>query len=68
MDDPCGRLGKRRELTVGNDDGQLDDPLALRIKTGHFHVQPNEVIRILCHIIRLNLEKQYCVTDPWTTF
>jgi hypothetical protein len=33
---------------------KFNDAVALRFQTGHFHIQPNEVIGNLCHIIHLN--------------
>ena len=51
MNDPHRRFGDGHQIVVGYDHRQFDDALALGIKAGHFHVQPNEMIRVLCHII-----------------
>jgi hypothetical protein len=42
-------LGDRGEPGVGHDDGDLEDPVAVRIEAGHLHVEPDEMIRVLRH-------------------
>jgi hypothetical protein len=37
------------QVAVGDDHGDLDDAVAVGIEAGHFHVQPDEVILVLCH-------------------
>jgi hypothetical protein len=49
MHDPGRRLGDNVEVRVGNHHRQLDDAIAVRIEAGHFHVQPDERVLILCH-------------------
>jgi hypothetical protein len=45
------RLGDRRELGVGHDDRDLDDPVAVGIEPRHLHVEPGEVVRVLRHVL-----------------
>ena len=49
MHDQHRRLGHRFQLIVGNHHGHFDDTVAIRIESGHFHIQPYKVILILCH-------------------
>ena len=51
VDDPDRRLGNGLQIAVGDNHRHFDDALAFRFQAGHFHVQPNKVIRVLCHII-----------------
>ena len=46
MHDQSLGLGKHFELAVGDDDRDLDDTVVGRIKTGHLHVQPGQVVLI----------------------
>ena len=43
------RLGDNVERAVGDDEADLDDAVAPGIEAGHFEVEPNQVIRVLCH-------------------
>jgi len=43
------RFGNGVELRVGDHDRDLDDAIGIGLQAGHFHVQPDEVILILCH-------------------
>ena len=51
MDDPYRRFGDGLQIAVRHNHRQFDDALAFRIEAGHFHIQPNEMICVLCHII-----------------
>ena len=37
------------QLAVGNDGGDLDNTVGLGIETGHFQVDPDQVVRVLRH-------------------
>jgi hypothetical protein len=37
-------------VRIGDDYGDLDDPVPVRVESGHLHVQPNEIILILSHV------------------
>ena len=56
------RFGHGFELAVGNDDRDFDDPVAVGFKAGHFHVQPDKVVLILCHNRREQLKPHFVTT------
>ncbi len=39
-------LGQDLELRVGDDGGDLDDPVGIRIEPGHFQIDPDQVVPI----------------------
>jgi len=43
-------FGHHIEIGIGNDHGDFDDVVAVGIKPGHLHIQPDEVVLVLCHI------------------
>ena len=49
MHDDDRRLGHGFELLVGDDDGDLDDAIAVGFEAGHLYVQPYQVFGVLCH-------------------
>jgi hypothetical protein len=49
MNHPGRRFRNDVEIGVGDDHGQFDDLVRVRIETGHFHIQPYQRILILCH-------------------
>ena len=44
-------FGEGVEIAVGNDDGDFDDAVGFRHQTGHFHVDPDEVVLVLGHVV-----------------
>ena len=44
------------EISVGHDHRYFDDAIAIRLQSGHFHVDPDKAIRVLCH--NFSLRKQ----------
>jgi hypothetical protein len=46
------RFGNGVELAVSNHHGHFNNAVVVRIQPGHFHVQPDEVVLILCHNAR----------------
>lgn len=51
MDNPHRRFGNGLQIVVGDDHRQFDNALAFGIESGHFHIQPDKAICVLCHII-----------------
>ena len=39
------------ELAIGNNRGNFDNHVILCIQTGHFQVDPNQIILVLWHVI-----------------
>jgi len=62
MHHPGWRLGNHFQLRIGHDHRHFDDAIAIRIQTGHFHVQPDEVVCVACHIIAQILENPHFLT------
>ena len=44
VDRQNGALDARRELRPGHDDGDFDQAFLFRVQTGHFAVQPDQVL------------------------
>ena len=44
-----GPFGHGLQAGIGDHDSQFDDAVAVGIETGHLHVQPDEVVLVLCH-------------------
>ena len=44
-----GRFGDDLELRGGYHDGDLENPVDFRVEAAHFHVDPDEVVGVLCH-------------------
>jgi hypothetical protein len=57
--EPRRRLRHQFQLGIRHHHRHLDDPVAVRIEPGHFHVQPDEVVCVACHIIAQDLEDQH---------
>ncbi|MNY64968.1 hypothetical protein D3C86_2021590 [compost metagenome] len=45
-------FGQDIEVAIGNDRGHFDDHVLLRIESGHFQVDPDQVLRVL-HVLLL---------------
>jgi hypothetical protein len=44
MDREHRAFDTQRELRVGDDDRDLDDPVAIGVEAGHFEVDPDQVL------------------------
>ena len=49
MHHPSRRLGDHIQIGVGDNQRQLYDAIIVGTEAGHFHVQPDERVLILCH-------------------
>ena len=43
-------FGQSIELGIGDDGGDLDNHILIRIQSGHFHIDPNEIAGVL-HVL-----------------
>jgi hypothetical protein len=46
------RLAQDVELAVSGNHRHFDDAVGFRVQPGHFHVEPDEVVLILCHTVQ----------------
>ena len=54
MHRPHRRFSQCLKPRIGDNHRQFDNAIAIRIEPRHLHVQPDQVVCVLCHIIRLN--------------
>ncbi len=60
------------EFGIGDDGGDLDNPILVRIESGHLQIDPHQVVGILCHLFALNFlynraaeaSPAYCSESP----
>jgi hypothetical protein len=51
VDDQHRALGEQIQVRIGDEHGHLDDAIAVGSEPGHFHVDPDEVVRIGGHAL-----------------
>ena len=52
MDDVNVRLCQYVQIGIGNDHGDFDNAVVLRVEAGHFHIEPAEIVCVLGHFRR----------------
>ena len=50
-------FGDGVEVRIGDDDRDFDNAVGLGNEPGHFHIYPDEIILILCHM-RLKMSRK----------